>query len=27
MLPVLIIFIAFQQYFIEGISITGMGGR
>jgi multiple sugar transport system permease protein len=27
MLPVLIVFIAFQQYFIEGISITGMGGR
>jgi multiple sugar transport system permease protein len=27
MLPVLIVFVAFQQYFIEGISITGMGGR
>jgi multiple sugar transport system permease protein len=27
MLPVLIVFIAFQQYFIEGISISGMGGR
>jgi multiple sugar transport system permease protein len=27
MLPVLIVFLAFQRYFIEGISITGMGGR
>jgi ABC-type glycerol-3-phosphate transport system permease component len=27
MLPVLIVFIMFQQYFIEGISISGMGGR
>jgi multiple sugar transport system permease protein len=27
MLPVLFIFLLFQQYFIEGISITGMGGR
>jgi multiple sugar transport system permease protein len=27
MLPVLFIFLIFQQYFIEGISITGMGGR
>ncbi|MBN2047001.1 MAG: carbohydrate ABC transporter permease, partial [Anaerolineaceae bacterium] len=27
MLPVLIVFISFQQYFIEGISITGMGGK
>ena len=27
MLPVLIVFIAFQQYFIEGITFSGMGGR
>jgi multiple sugar transport system permease protein len=27
MLPVLIIFLVFQRYFIEGITITGMGGR
>jgi multiple sugar transport system permease protein len=27
MLPVLAIFLMFQQYFIEGISISGMGGR
>jgi multiple sugar transport system permease protein len=27
MLPVLLVFLLFQQYFIEGISITGMGGR
>jgi multiple sugar transport system permease protein len=27
MLPVLAVFLAFQQYFIEGISISGMGGR
>ena len=27
MLPVLLIFLAFQRYFIEGITITGMGGR
>lgn len=27
MLPVLIVFIAFQRYFLEGISFTGMGGR
>jgi multiple sugar transport system permease protein len=27
MLPVLIVFLLFQQYFIEGITITGMGGR
>lgn len=27
MLPVLAIFLLFQQYFIEGISISGMGGR
>ncbi len=27
MLPVLLIFLAFQRYFIEGVTITGMGGR
>ena len=27
MLPVLAVFVSFQQYFIEGISLTGMGGR
>jgi multiple sugar transport system permease protein len=27
MLPVLLIFVLFQQYFIEGISFSGMGGR
>lgn len=27
MLPVLIIFIIFQRYFIEGVTLTGMGGR
>lgn len=27
MLPVLIIFLLFQRYFVEGINITGMGGR
>lgn len=27
MLPVLVIFLLFQRYFIEGINITGMGGR
>lgn len=27
MLPVLVIFLAFQRYFIEGVTITGMGGR
>lgn len=27
MLPVLVVFLAFQRYLIEGISITGMGGR
>ncbi len=27
MLPVVIIFIAFQRYFIEGVTLTGMGGR
>lgn len=26
-LPVLLIYIIFQQYFIEGISFSGMGGR
>lgn len=27
MLPVLIVFVSLQQYFIEGISFTGMGGH
>lgn len=27
MLPVIIIFIVFQRYFIEGVTLTGMGGR
>ncbi len=27
MLPVLIIFISFQRYFIEGVTFSGMGGR
>jgi multiple sugar transport system permease protein len=27
MLPVIIIFVAFQRYFIEGVTLTGMGGR
>jgi len=27
MLPVLLVFLLFQRYFIEGITITGMGGR
>jgi multiple sugar transport system permease protein len=27
MLPVLVVFLLFQQYFIEGISISGFGGR
>lgn len=27
MLPVLLIFVAFQRYFLEGISFSGMGGR
>lgn len=27
MLPVLVVYLLFQQYFIEGISITGMGGK
>jgi multiple sugar transport system permease protein len=26
MLPVLIIFVLFQRYFIEGITLTGMKG-
>jgi multiple sugar transport system permease protein len=27
MLPVVIVFIMFQRYFIEGVTLTGMGGR
>jgi multiple sugar transport system permease protein len=27
MLPVLVVFMMFQQYFLEGITFTGMGGR
>lgn len=27
MLPVVIIFLLFQRYFIEGVTLTGMGGR
>jgi multiple sugar transport system permease protein len=27
MLPVLIVFIIFQRFFIEGVTLTGMGGR
>lgn len=27
MLPVLVFFLLFQRYFVEGINITGMGGR
>jgi multiple sugar transport system permease protein len=27
MLPVLLVFLFFQRYFIEGITLTGMGGR
>jgi ABC-type glycerol-3-phosphate transport system permease component len=27
MLPVIIIFVVFQRYFIEGVTLTGMGGR
>lgn len=27
MLPVIIVFILFQRYFIEGVTLTGMGGR
>ena len=27
MLPVILIFVCFQRYFIEGVTLTGMGGR
>jgi multiple sugar transport system permease protein len=27
MLPVVLIFLLFQRYFIEGVTLTGMGGR
>jgi len=27
MLPVIVVFVAFQRYFIEGVTMTGMGGR
>jgi multiple sugar transport system permease protein len=27
MLPVIIVFIVFQRFFIEGVTLTGMGGR
>ncbi len=27
MLPVVIVFVLFQRYFIEGVTLTGMGGR
>ena len=27
MMPVIIIFVLFQRYFIEGVTLTGMGGR
>ncbi len=27
MLPVVVVFILFQRYFIEGVTLTGMGGR
>jgi multiple sugar transport system permease protein len=27
MLPVVVIFVIFQRYFIEGVTLTGMGGR
>ena len=27
MLPMIIIFLLFQRYFIEGVTLTGMGGR
>lgn len=27
MLPVIVVFITFQRYFIEGVTLTGMGGR
>jgi ABC-type glycerol-3-phosphate transport system permease component len=27
MLPVVVVFVAFQRFFIEGVTLTGMGGR
>jgi ABC-type glycerol-3-phosphate transport system permease component len=27
MMPVIIVFVVFQRYFIEGVTLTGMGGR
>jgi multiple sugar transport system permease protein len=27
MLPVLAIFFAFQKYFVEGVTLSGLGGR
>jgi multiple sugar transport system permease protein len=27
MLPVVLVFVLFQRYFIEGVTLTGMGGR
>lgn len=27
MLPVIVVFVLFQRYFIEGVTLTGMGGR
>lgn len=27
MLPVIVVFVIFQRYFIEGVTLTGMGGR
>ena len=27
MLPVLLIFVLFQKYFIEGVTLSGLGGR
>jgi ABC-type glycerol-3-phosphate transport system permease component len=27
MMPVVVVFVAFQRYFIEGVTLTGMGGR
>jgi multiple sugar transport system permease protein len=27
MLPVILVFVVFQRYFIEGVTLTGMGGR
>jgi ABC-type glycerol-3-phosphate transport system permease component len=27
MLPVIVVFVVFQRYFIEGVTLTGMGGR